>query len=63
MSAEKYIQAAKNLIEKIENMVIWGNHSATQYPDFYHAKISDRSALEVIQDEKGPKAQDVTVVA
>jgi len=35
-----------------ENMAIWGNHSATQYPDFYHATISGKPVGEVISDEK-----------
>ena len=33
-------------------MTIWGNHSATQYPDFYNAKIDGSPADEVIGDEK-----------
>ena len=36
---------------KISNMAIWGNHSATQYPDFYNAMIDGKPALEVIGDE------------
>ena len=35
----------------VTNMTIWGNHSATQYPDFYNAKIKGRPATEVIGDE------------
>src|SRR6476619_7512252 len=35
----------------VTNVAIWGNHSSTQYPDFYNAKISGRPATEVIQDE------------
>ena len=38
-------------VAEVKNMIIWGNHSATQYPDFYHAKIGDRYAVDVIQDE------------
>lgn len=38
-------------ITNITNMTVWGNHSATQYPDFYNAKISDKPALDVIGDE------------
>ncbi len=38
------------LIDDITNMTIWGNHSATQYPDFYNAKIKGQSAFEVIND-------------
>ncbi len=35
----------------VTNVAIWGNHSATQYPDFQNAKISGRPAAEVIADE------------
>lgn len=38
-------------ITEVSNMTIWGNHSATQYPDFYNAKVKGRSAAEVIGDE------------
>jgi malate dehydrogenase len=34
----------------ISNMIIWGNHSATQYPDFHHARINQQAATEVITD-------------
>src|SRR5437667_246058 len=35
-------------ITRVTNMTIWGNHSATQYPDFYNAKIENRPANQVI---------------
>jgi len=38
-------------VSKVSNMTIWGNHSTTQYPDFYNAKISGRNADEVIGDK------------
>src|SRR6202165_2135350 len=38
-------------ITEVSNVTIWGNHSATQYPDFYNAQIKGRSAAEVIGDE------------
>ncbi len=38
-------------VTEVTNMTIWGNHSATQYPDFYSAKIGGKSAAEVINDE------------
>lgn len=38
-------------ITAITEMTVWGNHSATQYPDFYHAKINGKSAATVINDE------------
>jgi malate dehydrogenase len=36
--------------EAVTNVTIWGNHSATQYPDFTNAKINGRPAPEVIPD-------------
>ncbi len=38
-------------VSSITNVTIWGNHSATQYPDIFHAKIAGRSAAEVIDDQ------------
>ena len=38
-------------ITAVERMTIWGNHSATQYPDIYNATINGKSAAEVINDE------------
>ena len=35
---------------EVTNMTIWGNHSNTQFPDFFNARIGDRPAPEVIQD-------------
>jgi malate dehydrogenase len=37
-------------VSKVTNMTIWGNHSATQYPDFFNARINGRPAPEVIHD-------------
>ncbi|HMO35917.1 MAG TPA: malate dehydrogenase [Gemmatales bacterium] len=34
----------------VTNVTIWGNHSNTQYPDFQHAKIQGKPAVEVIND-------------
>src|SRR3989440_1372762 len=45
-------QKAGVSIRSVTNMTIWGNHSSTQYPDFYNAKIDGRPAKEVIGDEK-----------
>ena len=43
-------------------MTIWGNHSATQYPDFYNAKIEGRAANEVIGDEEWLKGTFIQTV-
>ena len=31
-------------------MTIWGNHSATQYPDLFHAEVGGRNAYELVDD-------------
>lgn len=38
-------------ISKVQNTIIWGNHSSTQYPDVNHATIDGKPAREVIQDD------------
>jgi malate dehydrogenase len=37
-------------ITTVTQMTIWGNHSTTQYPDFYHAKINGKPVTDVIDD-------------
>ena len=46
----------------VTNMAIWGNHSSTQYPDFYNARIDNRPANEVIGDEKWLKEEFIATV-
>src|SRR5438094_498143 len=46
----------------VSNVTIWGNHSATQYPDFYNARINGRPALEVIGDENWLKDTFIPIV-
>ena len=38
-------------VTDIKKMTIWGNHSATQYPDLFHAEIGGRNAAEVVDDQ------------
>src|SRR5216117_3756690 len=49
-------------IARVTNMTIWGNHSSTQYPDFYNARIDNRPADEVIGDEKWLKEEFIATV-
>jgi malate dehydrogenase len=49
-------------IGAVTNMTIWGNHSSTQYPDFYNAKIDSRPANKVIGDEKWLKEEFIATV-
>ncbi len=49
-------------ITEVTHMTIWGNHSATQYPDFTNAKISGQAATEVIGDDAWLKETFIPVV-
>lgn len=49
-------------VSDVTNMTIWGNHSSTQYPDFYNAKICGKPATEVIKDEAWLKDTFIPVV-
>ena len=39
-------------VTDIKKVTIWGNHSATQYPDIFHAEIGGKNAAAVVDDEK-----------
>ena len=49
-------------VTDVTNMTIWGNHSATQYPDAANAKIKGRSAAEAIGDESWLKETFIPAV-
>jgi malate dehydrogenase len=38
-------------ISEITNITVWGNHSATQYPDIFHAKLAGVDAAQAINDQ------------
>jgi malate dehydrogenase len=39
------------LTNDIKNMIIWGNHSTTQYPDLHHAKVKGQDALSLVDHD------------
>ena len=39
-------------VNDIRHLTIWGNHSATQYPDLFHAEVGGRNAAELIDDQR-----------
>ncbi len=39
-------------VTEVRRLTIWGNHSATQYPDIFHAEVSGRNAVEAVDDEQ-----------
>jgi malate dehydrogenase len=49
-------------VTEVSNLAIWGNHSATQYPDFYNARISGRPAVDVIKDESWLKETFISTI-
>ena len=49
-------------VSEVSNLAIWGNHSATQFPDYAHARIGGKAAPEVITDDawlQGPFLETV----
>jgi len=49
-------------VSEIKRMIIWGNHSATQYPDISHATIGGKPAAEVIDDQAWVEDQFISRV-
>lgn len=49
-------------ISAVTNMTIWGNHSATQYPDFFNAKINGKPVVDVISDHDWLKGGFISTV-
>jgi malate dehydrogenase len=49
-------------VTDVSNLAIWGNHSSTQYPDFYNAKIGGKPVPSVIPDEVWLKKTFIPIV-
>lgn len=49
-------------VSRVSNLAIWGNHSATMYPDFPNARIDGRAATEVINDTPWLEGEFITTV-
>ncbi|WP_156754079.1 malate dehydrogenase [Actinokineospora pegani] len=39
-------------VAEIKKLTIWGNHSATQYPDIFHAEVGGKNAAELVNDQE-----------
>lgn len=50
-------------VTDITKMTIWGNHSATQYPDVFHAEVGGRNAAEVVGDQSWIENDFIPTVA
>lgn len=61
-AAAQLAQKANAAVTEVKKMAIWGNHSSTQYPDFYNATIKGQAATEVIRDEQWLKTTFIETV-
>ena len=43
-------QRTGTTVNDVTNMTIWGNHSVTQFPDLYHAKVNGQNAYDLVND-------------
>jgi malate dehydrogenase len=50
-------------VNDIKKMTIWGNHSATQYPDIFHAEVGGKNAAEVVNDQAWVENDFIPTVA
>jgi malate dehydrogenase len=49
-------------VTEVKGLAVWGNHSATQFPDFVHATVSDRPLVEVVGDRAWLEGEFLTTV-
>src|SRR3981189_1220586 len=49
-------------VAAVSNMTIWGNHSATQYPDARNARLDGKPVYDLIKDQGGVKGDLITTV-
>ncbi|WP_210440101.1 malate dehydrogenase [Nocardioides xinjiangensis] len=50
-------------VSDIKKMTIWGNHSATQYPDLFHAEVNGQNAAELVDDQAWLENEFIPTVA
>jgi malate dehydrogenase len=59
-------QLAKKLrvgVAEIKKLAIWGNHSATQYPNIFHAEVKGENAAKLVDDEAWLREEFIPTVA
>lgn len=49
-------------VASVKNVAIWGNHSATQFPDFFHATIDGKPAPEVIKNDAWLQGEYISII-
>ena len=55
-------QRSNRPVVEVKNLAIWGNHSATQFPDFANSTIGGTTTTEVIDDQKWLEGEFITTV-
>lgn len=50
-------------VTSVQKMTIWGNHSATQYPDVFHAEVDGKNAAELVDDQAWVENDFIPTVA
>jgi malate dehydrogenase len=50
-------------VSDIRKLTIWGNHSATQYPDIFHAEVAGKNAAETVGDQAWIENEFIPTVA
>ena len=55
-------QKASASVNDITQMTIWGNHSATQYPDLFHAEVNGENAAAMVNDQEWLEAEFIPTV-
>lgn len=56
------VQKVGCTVADVKKMTIWGNHSATQYPDLFHCEVSGKSAAETINDQQWLESEFIPTV-
>ena len=49
-------------VSEVTKMTIWGNHSATQFPDLYHAEVGGKNAYETVNDHAWYESEYIPTV-
>ena len=49
-------------VNDIRRVTIWGNHSATQYPDIFHAEVNGQNAAQLVNDQAWLEADFIPTV-
>jgi malate dehydrogenase len=50
-------------VDSVTNMTVWGNHSATQYPDLFHTKVDGEEARKLVDDDAWVRDEYIPRVA